>query len=73
MKNFIFSPEQLLCAPLIGRESHHLPDKVSHKLVVLGEAALAARRLGLQRVLGGLVALLQTNADLVPGSHFLLL
>jgi hypothetical protein len=36
---------------------------------VLGELALAAGGLGLQRVLGGLVTLLQTHADLISGRH----
>jgi len=66
-------PEKLLCPPLIGGESDDLPHQVAHELVVLGELALAARRLGLQRVLGGLVTLLQTHADLITGGHFSLL
>ena len=63
------APEELLGAPLVGGEADHLPDQVPHKLVVLGELALAAGRLGLQRVLGGLVALLQTDTDLIAGGH----
>ena len=42
------NPEQLLCPPLIGGEPHHLPDKIPHKLVVLGEFTLRAGRLGLE-------------------------
>jgi len=64
-----YLPEQLLGPPLVGGESDDLPDQVSHELVVLGELALAAGGLRLQRVLGGLVTLLQTHADLISGRH----
>jgi hypothetical protein len=65
----LYLPEQLLRPPLVGGESDDLPDQVPHELIVLGELALAAGGLRLQRVLGGLVTLLQTHADLIPGRH----
>ena len=62
-------PKQLLGSPLIRGKSSHLPDKVPHKLVVLGQLSLGVGGLGLQGVLGGLVALFQANTDLVARSH----
>jgi hypothetical protein len=69
VSEYSYLPEQLLGPPLVGGESDDLPDQVPHELVVLGELALAAGGLGLQRVLGGLVTLLQTHADLISGRH----
>ena len=62
-------PEQLLGAPLVGGESHHLSDEVPHKLVVFGHLSLGLRGLDLKGVLGGLVTLFQTNTNFVPRGH----
>ena len=62
-------PEQLLGSPLIGGKPSNLTDEVSHKLIVLGQLTLGVGGLGLERVLGGLVALFQANTDLVTRSH----
>merc|ERR1719495_1497833 len=61
--------EELLGSPLIRSKAGNLTDEVADKLVVLGQLALSTAWLGLQGVGCGLVTLLQTNADFVPGSH----
>ena len=61
--------EELLGSPLIRSKAGNLTDEVADKLVVLGQLPLGLAGLRLQCVLGGLVTLLQTNADFVSRRH----
>lgn len=65
----LVDPEQLHGAPLVGRKAGHFSNQISDELVAGGELALGCGRALLERVRGGLVAFLQTDADLVPRSH----
>merc|ERR1719347_2209760 len=63
------NPEQLLCSPLVRSKARHLPDQVSHKLVVLGQPSLGFGWLGLQCIRGIFVTFLQTYTYFIPRSH----
>ena len=63
------NPQELHRPPLIGRESGDLTNQIADQLVAVGVAPLGGRGLGPHGVGGGLVALVEADADLVTGSH----
>ena len=63
--------QQLHSALLIGSKSGDFPHQVADKLVVIRLLALGSRGLLLLFVRSGLVAFVETNADLVLGCHSL--
>ena len=62
-------PQQLHSPPLVGSESHDLPDQIADEFVVLGELSLGLAGTLLQGVGGGFVAFVEADDHFVSGSH----
>lgn len=61
--------QQLHSTPLIGGETTHLADHVTHKLSVFGQTPSPAAVLGLGNIFGYWMAFIKANCHRIPDGH----